>query len=164
MAWFTDTEKVNADFTAGVLDITVEPDKDAETPLSFDNLRPMEYEKFLAEINQAGNGNVSVDGYDPKPVYFQPVVVNNAGTLPVYIELSVEALDMKDVECPENGEKKIEIVKDAQGRETIKQAYSPDHSNVRVACTNGLADVLKLVLFEKVNGLSLIHISEPTRH
>lgn len=152
MAWFTDTEKVNADFTAGVLDITVEPGKDAETPLSFDNLRPMEYEKFLAEINQAGNGNVSVDGYDPKPVYFQPVVVNNAGTLPVYIELSVEALDMKDVECPENGEKKIEIVKDAQGRETIKQAYSPDHSNVRVACANGLADVLKLVLFEKVNG------------
>ena len=45
MAWFTDTEKVNADFTAGVLDITVEPGKDAETPLSFDNLRPMEYEK-----------------------------------------------------------------------------------------------------------------------
>ncbi len=83
MAWFTDTEKVNADFTAGVLDITVEPGKDAETPLSFDNLRPMEYEKFLAEINQAGNGNVSVDGYDPKPVYFQPVVVTNAGTLPV---------------------------------------------------------------------------------
>lgn len=152
MAWFTDTEKVNADFTAGVLDITVEPGKDAETPLSFDNLRPMEYEKFLAEINQAGNGNVSVDGYDPKPVYFQPVVVNNAGTLPVYIELSVEALDMKNVECPEDGEKKIEIVKDAQGRETIKQSYHPDHSNVRVACTNGLADVLKLVLFEKVNG------------
>ena len=59
---------------------------------------------------------------------------------------------MKDVECPENGEKKIEIVKDAQGRETIKQAYSPTILNVRVKLVQTAWLMLKLVLFEKVNG------------
>ena len=89
MAWFTDTEKMDADFTAGVLDITVEPGEGATAPLTFVNLRPMQYQNFLEEINDAGNGNANVDGYDPKPVYFQPVVVENAGTLPAYIQLSV---------------------------------------------------------------------------
>ena len=119
MAWFTDTEKTDADFTAGVLDITVEPGEGATAPLTFVNLRPMQYQNFLAEINDAGNGNANVDGYDPKPVYFQPVVVENAGTLPAYIQLSVEALDMASATCPEGGEKAIAITENADGTETI---------------------------------------------
>ena len=148
MAWFTDTEKTDADFTAGVLDITVEPGEGATAPLTFVNLRPMQYQNFLAEINDAGNGNANVDGYDPKPVYFQPVVVENAGTLPAYIQLSVEALDMASATCPEGGEKAIAITENADGTETIVQSSQ----NGEAVCTNGLADVLKLVLFEKVNG------------
>ena len=148
MAWFTDTEKMDADFTAGVLDITVEPGEGATAPLTFVNLRPMQYQNFLAEINDAGNGNANVDGYDPKPVYFQPVVVENAGTLPAYIQLSVEALDMASATCPEGGEKAIAITENADGTETIVQSSQ----NGEAVCTNGLADVLKLVLFEKVNG------------
>ena len=148
MAWFTDTEKMDADFTAGVLDITVEPGEGATAPLTFVNLRPMQYQNFLEEINDAGNGNANVDGYDPKPVYFQPVVVENAGTLPAYIQLSVEALDMASATCPEGGEKAIAITENADGTETIVQSSQ----NGEAVCTNGLADVLKLVLFEKVNG------------
>lgn len=151
MAWFTDTEKVGADFTAGVLDITVEPGEGATAPLTFKNLRPMQYQNFLAEINEAGNGNANVDGYDPKPVYFQPVVVENAGTLPAYIQLSVEALDMTSATCPEGGEDEIAITENADGTETITQTNPNGRANSTV-CTNGLADVLKLVLFEKVNG------------
>ena len=82
MAWFTDTEKTDADFTAGVLDITVEPGEGATAPLTFVNLRPMQYQNFLEEINDAGNGNANVDGYDPKPVYFQPVVCGKCGDTP----------------------------------------------------------------------------------
>ena len=148
MAWFTDTEKTDANFTAGVLDITVEPGEGATAPLTFVNLRPMQYQNFLEEINDAGNGNANVDGYDPKPVYFQPVVVENAGTLPAYIQLSVEALDMASATCPEGGEKAIAITENADGTETIVQSSQ----NGEAVCTNGLADVLKLVLFEKVNG------------
>ena len=35
MAWFTDTEKVNANFTAGVLDISVKPGETDKGDLTF---------------------------------------------------------------------------------------------------------------------------------
>ncbi|MFR2562188.1 MAG: TasA family protein [Anaeromassilibacillus sp.] len=55
MAWFTDTEKVNTNFTAGILDISVKPGEAASTDLTFDNLRPMQLKNFNAEL--AGNGS-----------------------------------------------------------------------------------------------------------
>ena len=139
MAWFTDTEKVGAGFTAGVLDIRVEPGEDTTLPLTFENLRPMQYDAFLAEINAAGNGNETTEGFAPAPVYFQPVVVRNDGTLPVYIELSVEALDMSQEACPEGGEEKIVL---------DSGSVTWDQDGKDGSCTNGLADVLQLVLFE----------------
>lgn len=139
MAWFTDTEKVGAGFTAGVLDIRVEPGEDTTLPLTFENLRPMQYDAFLAEINAAGNGNETTEGFAPAPVYFQPVVVRNDGTLPVYIELSVEALDMSQEACLEGGEEKIVL---------DSGSVTWDQDGKDGSCTNGLADVLQLVLFE----------------
>ena len=139
MAWFTDTEKVGAGFTAGVLDIRVEPGEDTTLPLTFENLRPMQYDAFLAEINAVGNGNETTEGFAPAPVYFQPVVVRNDGTLPVYIELSVEALDMSQEACLEGGEEKIVL---------DSGSVTWDQDGKDGSCTNGLADVLQLVLFE----------------
>ncbi|WP_050696987.1 TasA family protein [Anaeromassilibacillus senegalensis] len=150
MAWFTDTEKVQGDFAAGVLDITLKPGEDTAAPLAFENLRPMNYDAFKAEINEAGNGNNNVEGYAPLPQYFQPVVIQNKGTLPVYIEVSAKALAAGEIDCAKGGEKKLEITTDEKGRDTVKQIFEADgKTNVRVPCTNGLSDVLKIVLFEK---------------
>ena len=55
MAWFTDTEKVNANFTAGVLDISVKPGETDVTDLTFENLRPMLYDNFYKELEPNGN-------------------------------------------------------------------------------------------------------------
>ena len=150
MAWFTDTEKVQGDFAAGVLDITLKPGEDTTAPLAFENLRPMNYDDFKAEINEAGNGNNNVEGYAPLPQYFQPVVIQNKGTLPVYIEVSAKTLAGEALDCAKGGEKKLEITTDEKGRDTVKQIFEADgKTNARVPCTNGLSDVLKIVLFEK---------------
>ena len=54
MAWFTDTEKVNANFKAGILDISVSDDDASDgTELNFVNMRPMEED----------HGNCRDDGY-----------------------------------------------------------------------------------------------------
>ncbi|WP_195986141.1 TasA family protein [Clostridium sp. D33t1_170424_F3] len=153
MAWFTDTEKVRGDFSAGVLDITLTPGGDTTAPLAFENLRPMTYDGFKAEINAAGTGNENTEGYDPMPQYFQPVVIKNTGTLPVYIEVSVQALNMAETACPKGGEKELLITADEKGRETVRQVLKEDGTNAREACTNGLSGVLRLVLFEKIGGV-----------
>lgn len=145
MAWFTDTEKVSANFSAGVLDITVTPGAGASKPLTFQNLRPMEFEAFKAEINALGNGNNHTEGYAPAPQYFQPVVIKNAGTLPVYIEISTEKVTPE--ECPGGGEEKITLGEKGNPGKVAWDSNGKDGS-----CTNKLYDVLKLVLFEKVNG------------
>ena len=54
-AWFTDTEKVNANFTAGVLDISVKPGETDKGDLTFENLRPMLYDNFYKELEPNGN-------------------------------------------------------------------------------------------------------------
>lgn len=147
MAWFTDTEKVQGNFSAGVLDITLTPGELTTAPLLFQNLRPMEYEAFKAEINPAGNGNLHTEGYGPAPQYFQPVVIKNAGTLPVYLEVSTKALDMTKHTCPSGGEEKITL-----GEEGNPGKVDWNKTGKNGACTNKLADVLKIVLFEKING------------
>ena len=75
MAWFTDTEKVNADFTAGVLDISVSDDDASDgTELNFVNMRPMTYDTFVEEaketLSMSGTTSSPYDGegYDPNPV------------------------------------------------------------------------------------------------
>lgn len=94
MAWFTDTEKVNANFAAGVLDISVTPDKPAGAELNFKNLRPLTIEQFDDElqVNEDGSiSNANQEGFSIyTPVYFQPVMVHNSGTLPAVINFSVQ--------------------------------------------------------------------------
>lgn len=94
MAWFTDTEKVNANFAAGVLDISVTPDKPAGAELNFKNLRPLTIEQFDDELQVNEDGSVSnanQEGFSTyTPVYFQPVMVHNSGTLPAVINFSVQ--------------------------------------------------------------------------
>ena len=101
MAWFTDTEKVNTNFAAGILDVSVKPGEEGQTALSFENLRPMLYENFYKEL--ADNGNETWDNdvtqggttglgdkdYRPVPAYFKPVDITNEGTLPTKVKLSL---------------------------------------------------------------------------
>lgn len=95
MAWFTDTEKVNANFEAGVLDITIRDNNGdpATTALKFENLRPMEYGTFeteaLAVLNETSDPYAG-EGYAPTPVYVQKFAITNDGTLPVNLKLSFE--------------------------------------------------------------------------
>lgn len=99
MAWFTDTEKVDANFSAGVLDITAGDDKG--TPLDFENLRPMKDEAtFLAEVEAVSD---NPNYYDDKgygegenkytPVYVQEFAISNKGTLPVNLKLKINDRD-----------------------------------------------------------------------
>ena len=94
MAWFTDTEKVNANFKAGVLDISVSDDDASDgTELNFVNMRPMEEDTAIAEMTATLNGTQDYEGYDPDPVYVQQFAINNAGTLPVKVKLTFEEVD-----------------------------------------------------------------------
>lgn len=89
MAWFNDTELLAADFTAGKLDITVTSDRadPGMEKIDFANLRPMTEDAFAEELAESNKkiGNDNMEGYEPAPVYFQPVTVRNAGTLPVQV-------------------------------------------------------------------------------
>lgn len=100
MAWFTDTERIGADFQAGVLDIEVSTSTDGPITqdMTFTNLRPMELESFEAELNgtdfegKAADEivNPNTDGFDPLPVYFHPVTVTNVGSLPAQVRFTME--------------------------------------------------------------------------
>lgn len=143
MAWFTDTEKVNANFTAGVLDINVNPEEPAEAPLEFTNLRPLTVAQFDAELVQEDLSNKNTEGFDPTPVYFQPVTITNDGTLPVYIRITAESLFEKpDFACPEGGEENIALKND-------NMTVHWDKEGARADCTNGLAEKLKLFVYAK---------------
>ena len=131
MAWFTDTEKVNANFKAGILDISVSDDDAADgTELTFENMRPMTYEAFEKEALEtlAMSGTTSSpydgEGYDPNPVYVQQFAINNAGTLPVKVKLTFEEVD-------------------PAADDTIKKIVSNGNGGIRqteetVACNNEL--------------------------
>lgn len=142
MAWFTDTEQVNANFSAGVLDIIAEPGVEKQETLEFENLRPLTETQFDAELVQDDLSNANQEGFDPVPVYFQPVKVSNEGTLPVYLQITAEsAFDKPGFTCPKDGEKDIQLSDD-------KFTVSWD-GKTRVACTNGLEDKLKIFLYAK---------------
>lgn len=149
MAWFTDTEKVNANFAAGVLDISVKPGEAASTDLTFENLRPMLFENFEAEL--AGNGSdkwtndVTQDNttdvypgdYDPVPAYFKPVVITNDGSLPTKVQISLE-LD--------------ETVTDQEPVLT-EDGFTITQGEME-ACDNGLKDALKVFVYYNRNNLN----------
>lgn len=125
MAWFTDTEKVNANFKAGILDISVSDDDAADgTKLNFENMRPMEKDTAIAEMTATLNGTQDYEGYDPDPVYVQQFAINNAGTLPVKVKLTFEEVD-------------------PAADDTIKKIVSNGNGGIRqteetVACNNEL--------------------------
>lgn len=96
MAWFTDTEKVNADFKAGILDISVSDDDASDgTELNFENMRPMEKDTAIAEMTDTLNGGrtestYEEEGFKNPTVYVQQFAISNDGTLPVNLKLSFE--------------------------------------------------------------------------
>lgn len=150
MAWFTDTEKVNTNFTAGILDISVKPGEAASTDLTFDNLRPMQLKNFNAEL--AGNGSdkwtndVTQDNTtgvypgdykEPVPAYFKPVVITNDGTLPTKVQISLEL-----GEGCADGEPVL-----TEDGFTITQGKTE-------ACDNGLKEALKVFVYYNSNSIS----------
>lgn len=141
MAWFTDTEKVNANFSAGVLDISVKPDVEGQTTLEFKNLRPMKYENFEKELNPTGGHNrvdkngMNIGDFDPAPVYFQPVKITNGGTLPTKVDISVNLGD---------------FCKAGEGNTGLSEDGKTIHWDKKnnVPCTNGLEKVLKIFIYK----------------
>ena len=147
MAWFTDTEKVNTNFAAGILDISVKPGEAASTDLTFDNLRPMQLKNFNAEL--AGNGSdkwtndvtqnnttgvYPGDYKEPVPAYFKPVVITNDGTLPTKVQISLEL-----GEGCADGEPAL-----TEDGFTITQGKTE-------ACDNGLKEALKVFVYYNRN-------------
>lgn len=127
MAWFTDTEKVNANFKAGILDISVSDDDAADgTELNFENMRPMEKDTAIAEMTDTLNGDrtestYEEEGFKNPTVYVQQFAISNVGTLPVNVKLSFEEVD------PAADDKNTNIV--ANGNGGIRQEGEVDCHN-----------------------------------
>ena len=127
MAWFTDTEKVNANFKAGILDISVSDDDASDgTELNFENMRPMEKDTAIAEMTDTLNGGrtestYEEEGFKNPTVYVQQFAISNVGTLPVNVKLSFEVVD------PAADDKNINIV--ANGNGGIRQEGEVDCHN-----------------------------------
>ncbi len=127
MAWFTDTEKVNANFKAGILDISVSDDDASDgTELNFENMRPMEKDTAIAEMTDTLNGGrtestYEEEGFKNPTVYVQQFAISNVGTLPVDVKLSFEEVD------PAADDKNINIV--ANGNGGIRQEGEVDCHN-----------------------------------
>lgn len=147
MAWFTDTEKVAGNFSAGILDIEVNPDPEngnftTTKPMEFKNLRPMLLDNFDKELVESGDvNNLENNNQDPEnypednlPIYFRPVRVENRGTLPIYIHLGMNATAGNDTELVLYGDNKYEIDQD-------QYADKP--------CANTLEDALKIFVYKK---------------
>lgn len=150
MAYFTDTERIGADFQAGVLDIEVSTSTDGPITqdMTFTNLRPMELESFEAELNgtdfegKAADEivNPNTDGFDPLPVYFHPVTVTNVGSLPAQVRFTMEDAG------PCNGT--IANLVD-NGFGGVKPG---DPAQVDCEDKYNLKDVLKVYVYENVDG------------
>lgn len=127
MAWFTDTEKVNANFKAGILDISVSDDDASDgTELNFENMRPMKKDTAIAEMTDTLNGGrtestYEEEGFKNPTVYVQQFAISNVGTLPVNVKLSFEEVD------PAADDKNINIV--ANGNGGIRQEGEVDCHN-----------------------------------
>ena len=143
MAWFTDREKVDTNFTAGILDVSVKPGEEGKTALDFKNLRPMLYENFYKELDknewnndvtQGGTTGLKDSHYEPVPAYFKPVEITNEGTLPTKVKLSLEAgngcADGEPILTKDN----ITITQDGSKQD----------------CANRLAPVLKVFVYKLV--------------
>mgnify|MGYP002796021763 FL=1 len=143
MAWFTDTEKVDTNFTAGILDVSVKPGEEGQTALDFKNLRPMLYKNFYKELDKKEWNNDVTQGsttglkdshYEPVPAYFKPVDITNEGTLPTKVKLSLEAgngcADGEPILTKDN----ITITQDGSKQD----------------CANRLAPVLKVFVYKLV--------------
>lgn len=145
MAWFTDTEKVNANFQAGVLDIEINPDPDYTTtePMEFKNLRPMKIDNFEKELVAAGDvNNLEKNHQDPNnypadnlPIYFRPVRIVNKGTLPTYISLTMGTRVL-------NPNDKEPVLYDEDDKLHIYKKGEKD-------CANTLEGALKLYLYRQ---------------
>lgn len=127
MAWFIDTEKVNANFKAGILDISVSDDDASDgTELNFVNMRPMKKDTAIAEMTDTLNGDrtestYEEEGFKNPTVYVQQFAISNVGTLPVNVKLSFEEVD------PAADDKNINIV--ANGNGGIRQEGEVDCHN-----------------------------------
>lgn len=127
MAWFIDTEKVNANFKAGILDISVSDDDASDgTELNFENMRPMKKDTAIAEMTDTLNGDrtestYEEEGFKNPTVYVQQFAISNVGTLPVNVKLSFEEVD------PAADDKNINIV--ANGNGGIRQEGEVDCHN-----------------------------------
>ena len=166
MAWCTDTEKVNADFKAGILDISVSDDDASDgTELNFENMRPMTYDTFEEEALEtlAMSGTTSSpydgEGYDPNPVYVQQFAISNGGTLPVNLKLSFEEVDPPAGDnVPKlvpNGNGGIKNIGEWKCNNELGKAYNGytgSNSNATWAASNysGTNDHFHVVLFQKV--------------
>lgn len=148
MAWFTDTEKVAGNFSAGILDIEVNPDPEngnftTTKPMKFKNLRPMLLDNFDKELVESGDvNNLENNNQDPEnypednlPIYFRPVHIENRGTLPIYIHLGMNATAGNDTEPVLYGDNKYEI----------DQGLYEDKP-----CANKLEDALKIFVYKWV--------------
>lgn len=157
MAWFTDTEKVDANFSAGVLDITAGDENG--TPLDFENLRPMKDEEtFLKEVEAVlDNPNYYDDkGYGEgenkhTPVYVREFAISNKGTLPVNLKLKIE--DRK----PDAGDTVPGLKDNGVGGVLNTQREVPCNNELgKVFDGNAFIDkdndLLKFVLLQKVKG------------
>ena len=161
MAWFTDTEKVNANFTAGVLDISInDSEGQVATELNFQNMRPMKKDTFVTEATAVLNGEnpYEGEGYDPTPVYVQQFAISNDGTLPVNLKLSFEdatpdAEDMIPKLVP-NGNGGIKNVGEWACNNELGKAYTaPEVEDENYYAAKNYAetnDHFHVVLFQKV--------------
>ena len=143
-AWFTDTERADARFEAGILDITIGENEG----LLFQNLRPMASEEaFLAEINS--DIDYPEAGFAEPTVYVQEFAITNAGTLPVKIQLQLVEGDIPE-DCQIDN-----IIDNGVGGVMVGDPALVD-------CDNSLMEALRLVLliknadgeYEKVNSFT----------
>ena len=164
MAWFTDTEKVNANFKAGVLDISVSDDDASDgTELNFVNMRPMEEDTAIAEMTDTLNGGrtestYEEEGFKNPTVYVQQFAISNDGTLPVNLKLSFEEAATESHRIPKlvpNGNGGIKNIGEWKCNNELGKAYNGytgSNSNATWAASNysGTNDHFHVVLFQKV--------------
>ena len=140
-AWFTDTEKTGANFSAGVLDAILTPENpNEEGAIDYTNLRPLtlaQLETSFQNGTPVGNLEDVADGYlaDNLPLYFHKIHIENAGSLPMRVSLSVESSGP----CSETN--LPQIVENGSG--------GVKNEGKQAACDNSLADVLQLLLYQQ---------------
>ena len=168
MAWFTDTEKVNANFKAGILDISVsDDDASVGTELNFVNMRPMEEDTAIAEMTDTLNGGrtestYEEEGFKNPTVYVQQFAISNDGTLPVNLKLSFEEAATESHRIPKlvpNGNGGIKNLgtddpawKCENELGKAYNGYTGNNINLTYGAANysGTNDHFHVVLFQKV--------------